>query len=71
MVASLVPMDQSRVAVITGGTGSVGFCLVPMLIDRGFSVAVTYLLPDEATRLEEKMELFHKEQLNTKNGEWQ
>jgi NAD(P)-dependent dehydrogenase (short-subunit alcohol dehydrogenase family) len=57
MVASVGHMDQSRVAVITGGTGSVGFCLIPMLIDRGFSVAATYLLPDEATRLEDKMEL--------------
>jgi NAD(P)-dependent dehydrogenase (short-subunit alcohol dehydrogenase family) len=50
-------MTDSHVAVIPGGTGSVGFCLVPMLIDRGFSVAVTYLLPDEATRLDEKMGL--------------
>lgn len=50
-------MTDSQVAVIPGGTGSVGYCLVPMLIDRGFSVAVTYLLPDEATDLEERMGL--------------
>ena len=50
-------MIDTQVAVLPGGTGSVGFCLVPMLIDRGFSVAVTYLLPDQATSIEEKMGL--------------
>ncbi|MFV1971028.1 MAG: SDR family NAD(P)-dependent oxidoreductase [Acidimicrobiia bacterium] len=50
-------MTDSNVAVIPGGTGSVGFCLVPMLIDRGFKVAVTYLTPEEATSLETRMDL--------------
>ena len=34
-----------------------GFCLVPLLIERGFKVAVTYLLPDEANALEERLDL--------------
>lgn len=50
-------MAESNVAVIPGGTGSVGCCLVPMLIDREFKVAVTYLIPEEATALEERMGL--------------
>lgn len=50
-------MSESNVAVIPGGTGSVGYRLIPLLIDRGFKVAATYLLPDEATRLEEELEL--------------
>lgn len=45
-------MSEMSVALIPGGTGSVGRCLLPMLIDRGFKVAVTYLLPEEATALE-------------------
>jgi NAD(P)-dependent dehydrogenase (short-subunit alcohol dehydrogenase family) len=50
-------MTEPKVAVIPGGTGSVGYCLVPMLIDRGFNVAVTYLIPEEATALEQQTEL--------------
>lgn len=50
-------MSDSNIAIIPGGTGSVGCCLIPLLIDRGFKVAVTYLLPDEATRLEESLDL--------------
>ncbi len=50
-------MTEPKVAVIPGGTGSVGYCLVPMLIDRGFNVAVTYLMPEEATALEKQTEL--------------
>jgi NAD(P)-dependent dehydrogenase (short-subunit alcohol dehydrogenase family) len=50
-------MIEPNVAVIPGGTGSVGRCLVPMLIDRGFNVAVTYLIPEEATALEQQTEL--------------
>lgn len=50
-------MAESNVAVIPGGTGSVGCCLVPMLIEREFKVAVTYLIPEEATALEERMGL--------------
>lgn len=50
-------MPSANVAVIPGGTGSVGRCLIPKLIDRGFNVAATYLIPDEATALEETIEL--------------
>ena len=50
-------MNDSNVAVIPGGTGSVGRCLVPLLIDRGFRVAVTYLIPEEANKLEEEIDL--------------
>ena len=50
-------MPDSSVAIIPGGTGSVGRCLIPMLIARDFKVAVTYLLPEEATALEEHLDL--------------
>lgn len=50
-------MTERNVAIIPGGTGSVGRCLIPRLIDRGFNVAATYLIPDEATALEEDMDL--------------
>ena len=50
-------MSEPNVAVVPGGTGSVGRCLIPLLIDRGFRVAVTYLLPDEATAMEELLDL--------------
>lgn len=47
---------SAPVAVIPGGTGSVGRLLLPLLLDRGFNVAATYLLPDEATALEETLD---------------
>ncbi len=50
-------MSEPNVAVVPGGTGSVGRCLIPMLIDRGFNVAATYLIPEEANRLEEQLDL--------------
>jgi NAD(P)-dependent dehydrogenase (short-subunit alcohol dehydrogenase family) len=50
-------MSESLVAIVPGGTGSVGRCLVPLLIARGFNVAATYLLPEEATELEEELDL--------------
>ncbi|MDJ0790302.1 MAG: SDR family oxidoreductase [Acidimicrobiia bacterium] len=50
-------MTETNVAVVPGGTGSVGRELVPKLIDRGFKVATTYLIPDEATALEEQLDL--------------
>lgn len=45
-------MSSPNVAVIPGGTGSVGRCLIPLLLERGFKVATTYLLPEEASALE-------------------
>jgi NAD(P)-dependent dehydrogenase (short-subunit alcohol dehydrogenase family) len=50
-------MSGSDVAVITGGTGSVGRALVPLLSRRGFRLAITYLLPQEARAFEEAMDL--------------
>ncbi len=50
-------MAASLVAIVPGGTGSVGRCLIPMLIARDFKVAATYLLPEEATALEEEIDL--------------
>jgi NAD(P)-dependent dehydrogenase (short-subunit alcohol dehydrogenase family) len=48
---------QENVAVVTGGTGGLGRALIPYLIRRDFKVAVTYLIPDEARRLEEELDL--------------
>jgi len=50
-------MPSTNVAIVPGGTGSVGRCLIPILLDRGFNVAATYLIPDEATALEEHVDL--------------
>lgn len=49
-------MSTTNVAVIPGGTGSVGRKLLPMLLERGFKVAATYLLPEEATALEDALD---------------
>ena len=48
---------MSRTAVITGGTGGLGTSLCGRLLDRGYRLAVTYLVPDEAARFEEKFEV--------------
>ena len=48
---------QENVAVVTGGTGGLGRALIPYLIRRDFKVAVTYLIPDEARKLEEELDL--------------
>lgn len=48
-------MTEQRVAVITGGTGGLGTALVRRLADRGHLLAVTYLVPEEATALEESL----------------
>lgn len=56
-------MSGPDVAVITGGTGSVGRALLPMLSGRGFKMAVTYLLPEEARELEEAVDLDESELL--------
>jgi Dehydrogenases with different specificities (related to short-chain alcohol dehydrogenases) len=50
-------MNEQHVAVVTGGTGSVGRALLPLLVARGFRLAVTYLLPEEATRVEDELGL--------------
>ncbi len=49
-------MNASNVAIITGGTGSVGRELLPLLVRRSFKLGVTYLVPEEATELETQLE---------------
>lgn len=48
---------QDYVAVVTGGTGGLGRALIPYLIRRNFKVAVTYLKPEEATALEDGLDV--------------
>ncbi|HHC07629.1 MAG TPA: SDR family oxidoreductase [Actinobacteria bacterium] len=50
-------MNDGYVAVIPGGTGSVGRALLPLLVARNFRLAVTYLLPEEARLVEEELDL--------------
>ncbi len=49
-------MNVSNVAIVTGGTGSVGRELLPLLVRRSFKLGVTYLVPEEATELESQVE---------------
>lgn len=56
-------MNGPDVAVVTGGTGSVGRCLLPLLVRRGFKLAVTYLVPEEATALEGELDLDEEDML--------
>lgn len=48
---------EERVAVIAGGTGGLGSALTKRLAGRGHPLAVTYLVPQEAARLEEELQL--------------
>jgi NAD(P)-dependent dehydrogenase (short-subunit alcohol dehydrogenase family) len=50
-------MPEQRVAVVTGGTGGLGSATVRRLAARGHLLAVTYLVPEEATALEEQLGL--------------
>jgi NAD(P)-dependent dehydrogenase (short-subunit alcohol dehydrogenase family) len=50
-------MHDSPVAVVTGGTGALGKTLLPLLVRRNFKLAVTYLIPEEATALEDTLGL--------------
>ncbi len=50
-------MSESRVAVITGGTGSLGRALIPRLLARDYKIAVSYLVPEEAHDLEKSLGL--------------
>jgi NAD(P)-dependent dehydrogenase (short-subunit alcohol dehydrogenase family) len=46
--------NVTRTIVITGGTGGLGTALAARLLDGGARLAVTYLLPDEASRFEDR-----------------
>lgn len=48
---------EPDVALITGGTGSVGRALLPLLVQRSFRLAVSYLVPEEATTVEDELDL--------------
>ncbi len=48
---------HENVAVVTGGTGGLGRAVIPYLVRRDFKVAVTYLIPEEARRLENELDL--------------
>lgn len=50
-------VDVSRTIVMTGGTGGLGTALAKRLVDQDVRVAVTYLLPNEATAFEEAVPL--------------
>jgi len=47
----------TRTIVMTGGTGGLGTALARRLIDEDVRLAVTYLLPNEATEFEEEIVL--------------
>lgn len=55
MVSGSLP--DGRVAVITGGTGALGTAVLPRLVRRNFTIASTYLVPEEATAIEELLDL--------------
>jgi NAD(P)-dependent dehydrogenase (short-subunit alcohol dehydrogenase family) len=48
---------EQPVAVLTGGTGGLGREVALRLADRGFRLAVSYLVPDEADGFEETLDL--------------
>ncbi len=50
-------MLTENVAIVTGGTGALGQALVPLLLGRNFKLAVTYLVPEEATALERSVDV--------------
>ena len=50
-------MPDTPVAVITGGTGGLGREVARRLADRGFDLAITYLIPEEAEEVEEALGL--------------
>jgi len=48
---------EQPVAVITGGTGELGIEVARRLVNRGFRLGVTYLVPDEANAFEEALHI--------------
>jgi NAD(P)-dependent dehydrogenase (short-subunit alcohol dehydrogenase family) len=47
----------SKTIVITGGTGGLGTALSRRLIEHDYRLALTYLLPEEASRFEEQFDV--------------
>jgi NAD(P)-dependent dehydrogenase (short-subunit alcohol dehydrogenase family) len=47
----------SKTIVITGGTGGLGTALTRRLIEHDYRLALTYLLPEEASRFEEEFDV--------------
>ncbi len=48
---------QERVAVVTGGTGGLGRAVVDRFVASGHKLGVTYIVPDEATKFEDELNL--------------
>lgn len=48
---------MKKTIVLTGGTGGLGTALVRRLISEDYRLAVTYLLPEEATKFEEEFDI--------------
>lgn len=48
---------MNRTVAITGGTGGLGTALANRLLARGARLAISYLLPDEAARFEEAVQV--------------
>lgn len=48
-------MSDSRVIVLTGGTGGLGTAVVKRLARQDYRFAVTYLVPEEARRFEKEV----------------
>ncbi len=53
-------MSEQKVAVVTGGTGGLGSATVRRFADLRHQLAVTYLVPEEAVALEERLRLDEK-----------
>jgi NAD(P)-dependent dehydrogenase (short-subunit alcohol dehydrogenase family) len=47
---------MEKTVVITGGTGGLGTALVRRLITEDYRLAITYLLPEEASRFEQEFD---------------
>lgn len=50
-------LNGARVAVVAGGTGALGTAVLPLLVRRNFKIASTYLIPEEATAVEDMLDL--------------
>lgn len=50
-------MPEQPTAIVAGGTGGLGRAVCKRLADRGFNLAVTYIVPEEAELLEAELRL--------------